>query len=45
LALLHFWWMRAGKNNFAEPLVMGAVVAVLLALRLIWLRRDSVRRP
>jgi len=45
LALLHFWWMRAGKNNFAEPLVMSAVVAMLLALRLIWLRRDSVRRP
>jgi len=44
LALLHFWWMRAGKNNFAEPLVMGAVVAVLLALRLIWLRWDSLRR-
>ena len=44
LALLHFWWMRAGKNNFAEPLVMGAVVAVLLALRLIWLPRDSLRR-
>jgi len=40
LALLHFWWMRAGKHNFAEPLVIGAVVAVLLVLRLIWLRRD-----
>ena len=44
LALLHFWWMRAGKHNFAEPLVMGAVIAVLLALRLIWLRRDTLRR-
>ncbi len=44
LAMLHFWWMRAGKNNFSEPLVMGAVIAVLLALRLIWLRRDSLRR-
>jgi sulfoxide reductase heme-binding subunit YedZ len=44
LALLHFWWMRAGKHNFAEPLVMGAVVAVLLALRLIWLRQDFLRR-
>ena len=44
LALLHFWWMRAGKHNFAEPLVMGAVVAVLLALRLIWLRWDFLRR-
>ena len=40
LALLHFWWMRAGKNNFIEPLVIGAVVVVLLVLRLIWLRRD-----
>ena len=44
LALLHFWWMRAGKNNFTEPLVIGSVIAVLLALRLIWLRRDSLRR-
>jgi methionine sulfoxide reductase heme-binding subunit len=44
LALLHFWWMRAGKNNFTEPLVMGAVIAVLLALRLIWLRRDTLHR-
>ena len=43
LGLLHFWWMRAGKHNFAEPLVMGVVVAVLLALRLIWLRRDFLR--
>ena len=44
VALLHFWWMRAGKNNFSEPLVMGMVVALLLALRLIWLRRDTLRR-
>ncbi|MEO0313863.1 MAG: protein-methionine-sulfoxide reductase heme-binding subunit MsrQ [Pseudomonadota bacterium] len=43
LALLHFWWMRAGKHNFAEPLVMSVVVAVLLALRLMWLRRDFLR--
>ena len=43
LALLHFWWMRAGKHNFAEPLVMSVVVAVLLALRLLWLRRDILR--
>jgi sulfoxide reductase heme-binding subunit YedZ len=44
LSLLHFWWMRAGKHNFAEPLVMSAVVAVLLALRLMWLRREFLRR-
>ncbi len=43
LALLHFWWMRAGKHNFAEPLVISVIVAVLLALRLMWLRRDFLR--
>lgn len=43
LSMLHFWWMRAGKNNFAEPLIMGAIVVVLLVLRLIRARRDSSR--
>ncbi len=36
LAILHFWWMRAGKNNFAEPLVFGAIVALLLGLRIVF---------
>jgi len=43
LSLLHFWWMRAGKNNVAEPLIMGAIIAVLLALRWVSLRRDTSR--
>lgn len=34
LALLHFFWMRAAKNNFAEVGVYAAVVAVLLGARL-----------
>ena len=34
LALLHFFWMRAGKNDFAEWSVYAAVVAVLLGTRL-----------
>ncbi len=33
LALLHFFWMRAGKHNFAEVAVYAAIVAVLLAWR------------
>ena len=33
LALLHFWWMRAGKQNFGQPLLMGALIGVLLAVR------------
>ncbi len=33
LGLLHFLWMRAGKNNFAEVFVYAAIVAVLLGWR------------
>lgn len=34
LAVLHFWWMRAGKQNFAEVLVYAGVLAGLLGWRL-----------
>ena len=33
LGLLHFFWMRAGKNNFAEVFVYAAIIALLLAWR------------
>ena len=33
LALLHFFWMRAGKNNFAEVVVYALVLAALLVWR------------
>ena len=33
LAVLHFFWMRAGKNDFTEVLVYAAVLAILLAWR------------
>jgi sulfoxide reductase heme-binding subunit YedZ len=40
LAVLHFWWMRAGKHNFSQPLIYGAVLLALLAARLPgWLAR------
>ncbi|MDM5176249.1 sulfoxide reductase heme-binding subunit YedZ [Massilia sp. CCM 8695] len=41
LAILHFWWMKAGKNNFTEPLITGAIVAVLLGLRIVWSRQKA----
>ncbi len=41
-ALLHFWWMRAGKNDFAEPAVYIAIVGVLMAWRL-WHRWHGAR--
>jgi methionine sulfoxide reductase heme-binding subunit len=34
LAILHFFWMRAGKNNFAEVAVYAAILGVLLGWRL-----------
>ncbi len=34
LAILHFFWMRAAKNNFAEVAVYAALLAVLLGARL-----------
>lgn len=37
LAMLHFFWVRAGKNNFAEVVVYAAVFGVLLGLR-VWRR-------
>jgi len=35
LALMHFWWMRAGKHNFAEPIVYITIVVVLFGWR-VW---------
>lgn len=37
VGLMHFIWMRAGKNNFAEPAVYGGILTVLLGWRL-WKR-------
>ena len=33
LGLLHFFWMRAGKNNFAEVFVYAVIIALLLGWR------------
>jgi sulfoxide reductase heme-binding subunit YedZ len=35
LAILHFYWMRVGKNHFAEVWFYGAVLAALLGWR-VW---------
>jgi len=36
LGILHFWWMKAGKNDFQEPIMFGLIVALLLGLRVYW---------
>ena len=33
LALLHFFWMRAGKNNFAEVALYAAILGLLMLWR------------
>ena len=38
LAVLHFYWMRAGKSNFAEVIVYGAILGALLLWR-VWNKR------
>ncbi|MEG0052355.1 MAG: protein-methionine-sulfoxide reductase heme-binding subunit MsrQ [Comamonas sp.] len=43
LALLHFYWMRTGKNDTAEVAVYGGLLAVLLGWR-IWAHYRPVSR-
>lgn len=44
LALLHFFWMRSGKNDYAEVAVYAAIIAILLGWRVLhaWRRRRAV---
>jgi sulfoxide reductase heme-binding subunit YedZ len=38
LGILHYWWMKAAKNNIGQPLLFGVIVALLLGMRLYWKR-------
>lgn len=39
LAILHFWWMKAGKHDLILPKIYGAIMVALLGWRLlVWLR-------
>ena len=42
LAILHFFWMRAGKNNFAEVYVYGSVLGLLLSWRWVQFMKRKV---
>ena len=43
LAILHFFWMRAGKNNFGEVAVYAAILALLLGWRVVHRLRQRRR--
>lgn len=47
LAILHYWWHKAGKNDFSEVAIYAAVVAVLLGARIVraWRRRAQAVKP
>ncbi|WP_338849934.1 protein-methionine-sulfoxide reductase heme-binding subunit MsrQ [Massilia sp. W12] len=44
LALWHYWWMKAGKNDFAQPALFIALIGALLAARL-WRARSRQNAP
>lgn len=37
-AVIHYWWHKAGKNDFQTVLIYGAIILLLLSCRLPWLR-------
>jgi sulfoxide reductase heme-binding subunit YedZ len=41
LAVLHFFWMRSGKNDYAEVAVYAAILAALLGWR-VWRRLTRI---
>jgi sulfoxide reductase heme-binding subunit YedZ len=43
LGLLHFFWMRSGKNDYAEVAVYAGIIGVLLGWR-VW-RAWRTRTP
>jgi len=45
-AILHYWWHKAGKNDFSEVGWYAAVMALLLGWRLVhaWRVRAALQR-
>jgi sulfoxide reductase heme-binding subunit YedZ len=33
--VLHFWWVKAGKNLLAQPILFTTIVAALLLMRIL----------
>ena len=43
LGILHFLWLV--KSDISEPVVYGAILAVLLGFRVFWYLRGRSRQP
>lgn len=44
LGILHFWWMKAGKHDFEQPLIFGVIVATMLLMRVYWRLQAPVNK-
>jgi sulfoxide reductase heme-binding subunit YedZ len=45
-APLHFWWMKAGKQDFARPALYGGLLLALLAWRAwVWRQKRKGAAP
>ncbi|SFU95842.1 sulfite oxidase heme-binding subunit YedZ [Pseudoduganella namucuonensis] len=41
LGILHFWWMKAAKHDFSQPILFGLIVLALLGVRVYWSRAKA----
>ena len=41
LGILHFWWMKAAKHDFSQPIIFGLIVLALLGVRVYWARSKA----
>ncbi len=44
LGVLHYFWMKAGKNLLLQPLLFAALVGGLLGVRLYWRLQSRMKR-
>nr|WP_315486444.1 protein-methionine-sulfoxide reductase heme-binding subunit MsrQ [uncultured Undibacterium sp.] len=44
LGVLHYFWMKAGKNLLLQPLLFAVLVSVLLGMRLYWRFQPAVKK-
>ena len=44
LGVLHFWWVKAGKNLLAQPILFATIVSMLLLFR-IWHKNKIKNQP
>lgn len=45
LAIMHYWWHKAGKHDFGTVSIYAAVVFGLLAMRAWWWRKSVAQPP